>query len=177
MSDPDPSEAPGPRRPAADVGGTTDEARLAAYATALADGIERALPGWVERSVRTVAEAWRPGLGAQLGDAATAAGREAAAAVGGRVRALLADDVDRQATGPLAVVREAVAFPTAVLAAAGVPAVVRDDFAEAAFPDDRYGLAPASFAELDPALHEPGLAWGAAKAHVVLARRRAEGRR
>ena len=26
-------------------------------------------------------------------------------------------------------------------------------------------------------LHEPGLVWGAAKAHVVLARRRAEGRR
>ena len=31
--------------------------------------------------------------------------------------------------------------------------------------------------DLDPALHEPGLRWGAAKAHVVLARRRAEGRR
>ena len=30
---------------------------------------------------------------------------------------------------------------------------------------------------LPTALHEPGLVWGAAKAHVVLARRRAEGRR
>ena len=28
-----------------------------------------------------------------------------------------------------------------------------------------------------PALREPGLLWGAAKAHVVLARRRQEGRR
>ena len=60
---------------------------------------------------------------------------------------------------------------------AGVPAVVRDEFAERAFPGDVYDLAIASFADLDTALHEPGLVWGAAKAHVVLARRRAEGLR
>ena len=64
-----------------------------------------------------------------------------------------------------------------VLADAGVPPIVRDEFEERAFPDDVYGLAPASFADLDPALREPGLVWGAAKAHVVLARRRAEGLR
>jgi hypothetical protein len=40
-----------------------------------------------------------------------------------------------------------------------------------------YDLTPASFADVDPALHEPGLVWGAAKAHVHLARRRREGRR
>jgi hypothetical protein len=34
------------------------------------------------------------------------------------------------------------------------------------FPDDDYGLTPASFADIDPALAEPGLAWGAAKAWV-----------
>ena len=33
------------------------------------------------------------------------------------------------------------------------------------------------FADVDPTLHEPGLRWGASKAHVVLLRRRAEGRR
>jgi hypothetical protein len=31
--------------------------------------------------------------------------------------------------------------------------------------------------DVRPDLTEPGIAWGAAKAHVVLARRRAEGRR
>jgi putative CocE/NonD family hydrolase len=45
------------------------------------------------------------------------------------------------------------------------------------FPDDAYDLGPASFADIDPSLHEPGLMWGAAKAHVHLARRRAEGLR
>ena len=85
--------------------------------------------------------------------------------------------MDEQRTGPLAVIRTAVRYPTEVLAAAGVGPVQRDEFAERSFPDDVYDLAPASFADLDPALHEPGLVWGAAKAHVVLARRRAEGKR
>jgi hypothetical protein len=154
----------------------TDDERLAAHATALADAVEAALPGWVERSVRDLADAWSPGLGGQLAADAADAGRRAAAEVGGRVRALLATDVDDQRTGPLALLRQAVAYPTAVLAAAGVPPVERDEFAERAFPEDRYGLAPASFADLGPEVHEPGLVWGAAKAHVVLARRRAEGR-
>ncbi len=69
----------------------------------------------------------------------------------------------------MALVREAVAYPTQVLRAAGVPPVVRDQMAEAAFPRDDYDLSPASFADLDPNLAEPGLVWGAAKAHVVMA--------
>ena len=40
------------------------------------------------------------------------------------------------------------------------------------FPDDDYDLSPATFADIDESLHEPGLVWGAAKAHVVLTRRR-----
>jgi hypothetical protein len=51
--------------------------------------------------------------------------------------------------------------------------VPRDEFSVRSFPDDAYDLSPASFADVDPALHEPGLAWGAAKAYVHLARRRA----
>ena len=71
----------------------------------------------------------------------------------------------------------AVRYPTAVLVGAGVPPVERDEFTERRFPEDVYDLAPATFADLDPSLHEPGLTWGAAKAHVHLARRRREGRR
>ena len=48
----------------------------------------------------------------------------------------------------------------------------RDAQAERLFPDDDYDLAPASFADIDPSVHEPGLVWGAAKAHVILKRRR-----
>ncbi len=155
----------------------TDDELLAAHAAVLAGGIERALGPWVVRGVVDRAEAWQPGLGRSLVEPAADAGRRAAAEVGPKVRSLLALDVDAQVTGPLAVLRTAVRFPTEVLAAAGVPHVVRDEFTERAFPDDVYDLAPAAFADLDPALHEPGLVWGAAKAHVVLARRRTEGRR
>ena len=63
---------------------------------------------------------------------------------------------------------------TDVLRSAGVPPVVRDEMAESAFPEDLYDLSPATFADLAPELAEAGLVWGAAKAHVVLSRRRGE---
>jgi hypothetical protein len=157
--------------------GVTDEERLRAYADALAEGVSAALGPWVEASVARIAEAWRPGSAADLAGEAAAAAERARATVGPRVRTLLELDVDEQATGPLAIVREAVTYPTEVLQAAGVSPVARDDFAERAFPADVYDLAPASFADLSPDLHEPGLMWGAAKAHVVMSRRRAEGKR
>ena len=155
-----------------------DDAALREHATRLADGIEAALPGWVEHVVALRWEQWR---GERVPDGvarqARSAGLRARAEVGPRVRALLLTDVDEQATGPLAIVREAVVHPTQVLASAGMPEVERDVHAARLFPHDVYDLAPAAFADLDPALHEPGLVWGAAKAHVVLSRRRAEGRR
>ena len=154
-----------------------DEAQLAAYARDLADGIEAALAGWVERSVRRrCAEASVP-VDAELAAAAAEAGQRCREQVAPTLRQLLDQDPDEQTTTPLTVLRAAVRFPTEVLAAAGVPAPARDEFDERAFPEDRYSLAPAAFADLDPALAEPGLMWGAAKAHVHLARRRLEGRR
>jgi hypothetical protein len=65
-----------------------------------------------------------------------------------------------------------VTYPSQVLAAAGVPAVVRDDYDEAHFPDDVYGLTPRTFADVDPALHDVALVWGAAKARASMVRHR-----
>jgi hypothetical protein len=154
-----------------------DAAALARYASDLADAVDAALPGWIERSVRRVLAAQGIALDAagegQLADAV----REASAEGGRRVRDLLTTDVDAQSGNPLAAIRSLVGHPTAVLRAAGARPVPRDEFAERSFPDDVYELSPATFADVDPALHEPGLVWGAAKAHVHLARRRREGRR
>jgi hypothetical protein len=155
-----------------------DLAAMADYAAELADGLAAALPAWVRRCVETVyvrqmVRRPPPDVVAAAGGAATAAADD----VVPRVRALLALDIDDQTTNPLALVRPAVRYPTEVLAAAGVAPVPRDSTARAQFPDDPYDLTPASFAEIAPELHEPGLRWGAAKAHVHLARRRAEGRR
>jgi hypothetical protein len=156
---------------------TTDLEALATFAAALADGIDEALGPWVVRSVRTV-------YAAQLGAATPAdvladadlAAIAANAEISPRIRELLAKDIDEQRTGPLAILRSAVRFPTEVLVAAGVPSKQRDEFARNQFPDDVYDLNLAAFADLSPDLHETGLIWGAAKAHVHLSRRRAEGR-
>jgi hypothetical protein len=154
-----------------------DDERLAAYAAALADAVEAALPGWVERVVAQRMIAWSGCVPEAVATSAAAAGREARDAVAPRLRRLLATDVDDQRSTPLTIVRQAVPYATDVLARACVPAVVRDGVAERAFPDDVYDLAPVTLGDVQPDLVEPGLTWGAAKAHVVLARRRAEGRR
>jgi hypothetical protein len=154
-----------------------DAAALARYATALADGIEAAIPAWIDRAVRRVLA----GQGIAVDEARQAAidraGRAAHAEGAPRVRALLTTDIDQQAGNPLSVLRSLVPHATAVLRDAGARPVPRDEFAERNFPDDVYDLTPASFADVDSALREPGLVWGAAKAHVHLARRRREGQR
>lgn len=137
---------------------------LARYGGALADGVDTALPSWVVSSVGRIMGAWIGEMPPEVAEAAESAGARAAAEVGPAVRDLLEADVDDQRTTPLALVRAAVRYPTEVLRAAGVPPVERDAFAEAAFPDDTYDLAPASFADLDPALAELAIRWGAAKA-------------
>jgi hypothetical protein len=142
------------------------------HGRALAEAIEAALPGWVERTVRQrLSDA---GMTAEPGIvlAAERAGQVATREVGAAVRDLLDTDIDRQATTPLSLLRGAVRFPTGVLQEAGVPPVVRDEVQERLFPDDVYDLTPATFADVDPALAEPGLIWGAAKAHAHLQRHR-----
>jgi hypothetical protein len=148
-------------------------ANLMEHGRALADAIEAALPNWVMRSVEGRWRDWKgTDADSELVDAARAAGERARAEVGSAVRELLMLDVDAQRINPLALVRRAVTYPTEVLRATGMPPVVRDEFDERAFPEDIYALTPASFADVDPTLHEPGLLWGAAKAHAHLARRR-----
>jgi hypothetical protein len=143
----------------------SDDEVLAEHARALADAIERAIPAWIDRCIAA--------FGVEVGDAGARARDE----VMPELRRLLATDVDEQRANPLALLRAAVRIPTEVLRAAGVRPVARDEFAARAFPDDVYELSPASFGDVDPGLTGPGITWGAAKAHVILARRRAEGLR
>jgi hypothetical protein len=130
----------------------------------LAEGISAALPTWVVGCVEAVMTAWAGSVPAEVAVAAQQAGDRAQDEVGRLVSELLSLDIDEQRTTPLALARSAVRYPTAVLQAAGVPPVERDAFAEQAFPDDIYGLSPATLSDLDPELAEPGIAWGAAKA-------------
>lgn len=152
-----------------------DMADLARYAEELIDAVAVALPAWVQAVVGRRWDEWQGGeLPAPVAEAARDAAAEAADLVLPPLRVLLAQDVEEQRSNPLSIIRTAVALPTAVLAAAGVPPVVRDAQAEQLFPGDDYDLAPGSFGDLAESVHEPGLRWGAAKAHVLMRRRRAE---
>ena len=134
------------------------------HAVALADGIEEALPKWVVRCVNVVVTAWAGEVPEVVAEAAESSGQQARDDVGTFVRALLLSNIDDQRTTPLALLRSAVKYPTRVIREAGVPPVERDRFSVEAFPDDDYDLSPTSFADVDPALAELGIRWGAAKA-------------
>jgi hypothetical protein len=142
------------------------------YGQQLADAVDAVLAAWVERCVALRAEQAGLADSPQLREAAVQAGKTATGEVSARLRALLDKDIDAQTTTPLAIVRQAVVHPTRVLREAGVPIVARDQFSETNFPDDVYDLTPAKFADVDPSLADPGLAWGAAKAMAHLQRHR-----
>lgn len=140
------------------------QAAIELYARVLAEKVEAALAPWVSRMVERRVIAWSGRFPAEAAEAARRAGEEAAAAVGPQIRRLLEADIDEQWTTPLELVRSAVRYPTAVLARLGVPPGSRDHFDIGRFPEDLYGLAPASWADVDPDLVEPAIRWGAAKA-------------
>ncbi len=154
-----------------------DAAALAAYAATLAEEMAAAIPGWIEGLVVTRIQAARGSVTDDERAAAVLAGQQAGAEAGPELRALLATDIDQQASTPLAIARHQVARATEVLRQAGIPAVARDPFVQRQDPGDDYDLTPGSFADIAPALAEPGMTWGAAKAHVHLARRRRAGQR
>lgn len=154
-----------------------DEARFREISSALVERTESVVPGWIERLVVDRARQWSGHVSPEVVASATTAGSAAAADVSARLRALVETDLDEQWTNPLSLLRDTTRFAHDVLADLGVPAVARDQFSTRSFPDDDYGLMPAAWEDVDPSLHEIGLAWGAAKAYLFKARRRAEGRR
>lgn len=149
-----------------------DDTTFAIVGAELAEAVAGAVPGWVERSVAGLVAAWSGSVPADVAAAAGAAGVDAGREVGDELRRLLAADVDAQWTNPMTIVRRAVPHASEVLRGAGVGAVVRSAEDEADHPDDDYGLTPRTFADVDPALHELGLRWGAHKARAHVSRHR-----
>jgi hypothetical protein len=141
---------------------------------AIVAGVERELPGWVERSVARILDAWgraAPDVRASAEHDAVGAGRAATERVVAELRALFELDAADQRATPLEIVRRAYREPTVVLEAAGIPPVERDEFAERAWPDDRYGLVVHDLGELgDGDLAPLQMVWGLAKAKLLRAR-------
>jgi hypothetical protein len=141
-----------------------DPESIEAAARTLADAIEAAIPGWVTSCVERVMAGRSVPMTPEIRRAAATAGSAARDETGAAIRALLAADIDDQRSTPLTILRQAVRYPTRVLRDAGLAPVARDQFVERAFPDDVYDLTPASLADVDPGLTDPGIHWGAAKA-------------
>ncbi len=162
---------PAPKVPVLDE--STARQRLEEASAALVAGLEAALPDWAARSADDLLTAWggvEAGRRREVVADAREAGERAARRVADELRDLLALDPAEQRATPLEIIRGAVAEPTAVLAAAGLPDVVRDPFDERAWPDDRFGLVPRTLRDLDPDLAAVHFAWGVAKAAVLRAR-------
>jgi hypothetical protein len=152
-------------------------ARLEETAAAIVAGVETWVPRWVQAQVERLVDAWgRAALDVRARAEAEAieAGEAAAHRVAGELHELFATEPERQQATPLEIVRTVYREPTVVLATAGVPAVVRDEFDERSWPEDVYGLVPRTLGDLgDPELAPLHLAWGMAKATVIRGRRRA----
>jgi hypothetical protein len=151
-----------------------DEAALARYGDELVRAVEASIGAWVRSGVESVAAAQGRAIDDHAGALIAGAARDAARDVGDRLRDLLSRDIDEQPQNPLSILRSAVSYPTHVLRTMGAQPVERDEFDTHAFPDDEFGLTPAAFADFGPAVHEAGMAWGAAKAFVHLRRRRVQ---
>lgn len=144
--------------------------RLNAVSDEIVERVVTALPAWVVAEVGRIADAWAAASRAAVEweSAAQDAAAAATSRVGAELRALFASEPEAMSRTPLEVVRTAVAEPTAVLAALAIPPVDRDEFATRSWPDDRYGLTPATLADLgDTDLGPLLLAWGMAKAAAL----------
>lgn len=137
--------------------------------------VERVTAPWLRRSI--VQAARRAGIDAEDWDDLDSTVDGVADDILRRLGELLATDVDAQRSNPLSIYRGALRAPTEYLRGRGVPEPAPDAFAAEHFPGDPYRLGPATWSDVDPDLHLPGLTWGAWKAMTVLTRRRAEGLR
>lgn len=88
---------------------------------------------------------------------------------------LVAADVDEPLSGPLERIRVATQPLNDELERRGVAPPARNPVDQQMRPLDRYELGPMTFRDLSEAMHEAGITWGAAKAHLHLARHRAPG--
>lgn len=152
----------------------TDDAKLGAYARALADAVGEHFPAWVRGVFELRFDDDQLEIEAEsIDELAGPMARSLAA----EVRALLDLDIDEQRGNPLAVLRRPAGAIASVLQRRGVAPPERDAEARRLHPGDLYDLGPAAFGDIHADVHDAGIAWGAAKAHVHLRRRRDEGLR
>jgi hypothetical protein len=149
-----------------------DDRALARYGDELVRAVESSLGDWIESCVHSVLHEQGRSIDDQTATLISASRLDATRDVVAELRTVLALDADEQRKNPLSILRAAVRYPTQVLRAVGAKPIERDEFDRQSFPDDEFALTPAAFADFGSAVHDAGIVWGAAKAHVHLQRRK-----
>lgn len=141
------------------------------YSQRLFDALSGSLEPWLRRSFDRVVSDQNmvPRVDVHRRDAVIG---DAARTALDRLRHLFETDVLEQRHNPLQIIRSATDPITAVLRDLGAQRVERDEFQQRSFPDDDFGLCPATWVDIDESLAEVGLEWGAWKAATVITRRR-----
>ena len=141
------------------------------YSTRLLETSDRVVSQWVERLIQKHCDE-RMMSNLKDGDHVSSV----VARVGNEVHTKLCDllliDVFEQRTNPLAIFRQATRPISDLLKTAGCAPVVRDEFDERSFPDDIFGLSPATWVDIDEMMVEPGIEWGAWKAATIVMRKK-----
>jgi len=141
------------------------------YSTQLLETSDRVVAKWVERLIRIHCDEQKIS-DPRVGDLCISVIAQVSTEVHVNLVELLSRDVFEQRTNPLAIFREATRPITELLSNLGCSPVSRDDFNERSFPEDIYGLSPATWIDIDEALVEPGIEWGAWKAATVMMRKK-----
>ncbi len=141
------------------------------YSTRLLETSDQVVAKWVERLIRQHCDEKKIS-DPRVGDLCISVIAQVSTEVHDNLVELLSRDVFEQRTNPLAIFRQATRPITELLKNLGSPSVTRDEFDERSFPDDVYGLSPATWVDIDEAMVEPGIEWGAWKAATVMMRKR-----
>lgn len=134
----------------------------------LLDAAVAAMPGWVQRCVHSVLGAQSIEVTPDVERATEQASLDAQSWTAELLPPVLATNDPQHVGTPLTVIRAAARFPTAVLRQAGAAELQRDDYARRHFPEDVFDLTPASWADIDDALVDPAIRWGAARVRAHL---------
>lgn len=143
-----------------------DDEKFHEYGQRLLETISNSIRGWLHATMSN-----RLGEDASEYDLRDAL-EQVALDVEQSIAVLVNADIDEPLSGPLERIRRAVEPLNDVLDELGAPQRPRDPVEAAMRPADRHALGPMTFRDLDDDVHDAGIAWGAAKAHLHLQRRR-----
>lgn len=140
-----------------------DDAKFTEYGLALHRAVVSAVRPWLRATVLS--------RHAVIDDDLEQVLDTVAISIDSSIAELVQADIDTPLSGPLERIRQCVEPVNQALAERGVDTPRRNTIDIEMRPADVYDLGPMTFRDLSDEVHDAGIAWGAAKAHLHLKRR------